>query len=417
MSVAYQSLKSVPTGSFIHRYMRALRHSETPHVYDFWSAMWMLSSLVPRRVIVPRPYAPVRLNLYVMFISDSGATRKSTSISFAFDSLKKVAPNIEYVDAREGPEHLEHRLIEQKDSEESRVVICVSELMRFLGKQAYNSAMPGLLTDLYDCPERRSSGFLSSGKLTYNNVYVTLLAGSTPAWLMRAVNPSVVEGGFTSRVFIIATNRRKQLNPWYDGPMPPMRPALHALVEAAKGAADIGQIRMTPNAIKHYKTWYKRMQGDVGNDAYTASFASRQQDHVLRVAGLLAVNSKEYQITEYTLRAAIRIVDDVRAMGLTVFGGGHPESRITKAVNKMASILIKNGTVGIMRSDLRNKMRPIVSLQEFNDIIDLCIEAGVIYAAQVPQATGQGRPATYYFAGKKLKDERVRDDVIENLTS
>lgn len=419
MSVTYKSLRCVPSDSFIGRYMNGLRFSETPHVYDFWSAMWMLSSVVPRHVVVPRPYAPVHLNLYVMFISDSGATRKSTAINMALSSLQSVAPDTEYVVAREGPEHLEHRLVEQRENREARVVICVSELMRFLGKQAYASSMPGLLTDLYDCPDHRSTGFLSRGRLTYENVYVTLLAGSTPAWLMKAVNPDVIEGGFTSRVFFIATNRRKQLNPWHDGPLPSLRPALHALVDCAKEASELGQIKMTPKAIRYYKTWYKRAQGrgEIGNDAYTQSFASRQQDHVLRVGALLAINSREYQITERTLRTAIRIVDDVRTMGVSVFGGGHPESRITKAVNRIASILIKNGTVGTPRHVLRARLRGTISLQEFDDILDLCIEADIIYAVHVPQVKGSGRPALYYFAGDKLKEEKCRDDVIRHLTS
>lgn len=368
---------------------------------------------------MPRPYAPVRLNMYVMFISDSGVTRKSTAINTALVGLQKIAPDLEYVVAREGPEHLEYRLVKQTDAgnAESRVVICISELMRFLGRQAYTSSMPGLLTDLYDCPSKQTSGFFSRGDLSFENVYITLLAGSTPAWLVKAVNPNVVEGGFTSRVYFIATNKRKQLNPWHEGPVPSIKPALESLVECVNEAKQLGEIPMTPKAIKFYKTWYKRLQKDVGNDAFTRSFASRQQDHVLRVAALLAINSKEYQISEYTLRWGVKIIDDVRAMGLTVFGGGHPQSRIIKAVNRIAEILIKNGRVGVQRTQLRNRLRPMVSLREFDDIIDLCIEAGIIIAAEVPHIQGSGRPATYYFASDRLKDEKMRDAVVDELTN
>lgn len=385
-------------------------------MYDFWSAMWMLSSVVPRRIVVPRPYAPVHLNLYVMFISDSGTSRKSTAINTAFGALKSIAPDMQYVVAREGPEHLEHRFIQQSEYEESRVVICVSELMRLLGKQAYSSALPGLLTDLYDCPDSRTSGFISSGGQEYKNVYMTLLAGSTPAWLAKAVNPNVVEGGFTSRVFFIVTDRRKQLNPWHEGPLPSLRPSLHYLVDAVQLAKEVGQIRMTPNAIKFYKRWYRKLQKNTGTNAYTKSFSSRQQDHVLRVAALLSINSGECQISEPLLRWGVRLVSDVRSMGLIVFGGGHPQSRIEKAVIKIAEILLASGRVGVKRTDLTNKLRGKVTIQEFDDIMDLCIEAQIIVAAEVPHIKGKGRPAIYYFATDKLRDGKTREAIVDELT-
>lgn len=80
----------VPEGSFISNYLAYTADNETPLYYDFWCAIWCLSSSVGRSTVVARPRAPVFLNHYIVLIAESATTRKSTAVRLAEKLLSSV---------------------------------------------------------------------------------------------------------------------------------------------------------------------------------------------------------------------------------------------------------------------------------------------------------------------------------------
>lgn len=416
MPITYRSI--VNDNTFIGRYMGALETGETPYIYDFWSAMYVLSTLVGRACVVPRPQVPVYLNLYAMFVSDSGVTRKSTTINFARTILNRVDGHChvpQVIESKETPESLEYRLVRlSRNKGNAHVTICVSELMRFLGKQAYSNAMPGLLTDLYDSPKSRTSGTVQGGQATYENVYVTFLAGTTPRWLEKAVHPDVVEGGFTSRTLFITADQRKRLDPWSLHEPPPIEPVIDELTATLRDVRD--EVPLTPKAINWYRLWYRRLAKQRSTSAFIESFLSREPDHVLRCAALLSINSREYRIDVPTLKLAAKIVSDARGMGARLFAGGRYVSNRTKVVVRIAEIVLAAGRNGIKHTELITKTRHIVTSAEFRDTIAVMVESGLIGKAEVPQLHGAGRPALYYVPMDKLRSTVALEEVIDTLS-
>lgn len=404
--------------------MSLLSHGETPYVYDFWSAMWVLSSILDRSIYVPRPYAPVFLNTYIMFISDSGVTRKSTTISAARGAYTRfrdtVTPNYttEMVEAKETPGSLEWRFAKQCENgnDSSHVTICVSELMRFLGRGNGAANMPGLLTDLYDCPATRTGGSLSDGQYEYSNVYCTLLAGSTPRWLEKYVNPAVVEGGFTSRTLFITAEQRKQLSPWADSVTLSYDGIDKTLEMCYNNSIHTTEIPLTPNARNEYIWWYKRLQKEPQRSVYVESFVARQPDHVLRCAALLCINDGSLRIDVHHFRAAVRLIQEAKVMGARLFGGGRFVSDTVKAINKLTEVLLLNANVGTKQSDLWQKVRHLMTKQEFHDIIDTMIETKMIIGGEAPSISGVGRPAMYYIPTNKIRNAAARDQLIDELS-
>lgn len=402
--------------------MDGLSQGETPYIYDFWSGLWLLSTCVGRHCYVPRPQIPVRLNLYVMFVSDSGITRKTTTINFAREILRAYdrCCSIPVVESKETPESLELRLIKLTDEHQhSHLTICVSELMRFLGKQAYSNAMPGLLTDLFDSPSSRTAGSIQFGQAIYNNVYLTFLAGTTPRWLEKAVHPDVVEGGFTSRTFFITATNRKQLDPWSNSDEKTREQNVSNIVQSLRDTVEPltqqNEIPLTPKAIEWYKRWYRRLARQRSTSAFIESFLSREPDHVLRCGALLAINAQEYRVDVNTLKLAAKIVSDVRTMGSRLFAGGRYVGDRTKAINRITETLIAVGNAGIKRTDLMQKCRYLVTTQELRDTIQIMVESELIAQVEIPPVNGVGRPALYYVGTDKLRSAVAREAVADSL--
>jgi hypothetical protein len=205
--------KLVPEGTFLHNYLLYNEQSETPHAYDFWTGCYILSVALGRGITVARPFAPVFLNLFLVLVAESGVTRKSSSVRRAVSFARSLCgPTNPLIESKITPELLEYNLAMQSlEHDCAYTTIMIDEMVKFLGREKYVETMPTLLTDLYDCPEiRTGGGSLTRGKTRLSNVFINFLSASTPSWLLRAVNPDVIEGGFTSRViFVVAENPKR----------------------------------------------------------------------------------------------------------------------------------------------------------------------------------------------------------------
>ena len=82
--------KIVPKDSFIGRYLDMMADIETPKMYDFWSAVWILSSLIGRSCVIDRPSIPLFMNFYIIFMAESGICRKSTAVNTAYDIFEEI---------------------------------------------------------------------------------------------------------------------------------------------------------------------------------------------------------------------------------------------------------------------------------------------------------------------------------------
>ena len=143
--------KLVPEDSFIGQYMKYMSVVETAESYDFWCALWAIGVGCGRTVFVDRPNSSVYLNWYIIWAAESGTTRKSTAISSIRDIVRGHGP---LLTGRTSPESLELQLHEStRKGGSAKANFAVSELVTVLGKEGYLSGMPGLLTDLYDCPK------------------------------------------------------------------------------------------------------------------------------------------------------------------------------------------------------------------------------------------------------------------------
>ena len=406
--------KLVPENSFLGDYMKYMDPLETAYAYDFWTAVWLLGNTCGRGLYVDRPGAPVYLNVFAILVAESGVTRKSTAVrhatGFARD-LGKTNPLL--IETKTTPEKLQHVLWKQSEADgHSAAYISVSELATFLGREKYVETMPALLTDLYDCPEiRTGGGTLGAGTQTLRNVYLSFLSASTPSWLLRAVNPDVIEGGFTSRVVFIVSEEPKRQQSWPEPLDGELQIKLQGHLQSiADKSRDVGRLQISEGGRKTFDKWYRSRVHH--RDPFRASFQSREDAHILRLAGLLSINDDTWHIQHNHIVAAIKIITQVREDGASIFEGTGSNPRIVVGIDKVRDKLLAAGINGLPQRDLTKAVAAYMNAEHMIACLDIMHELQMVQKFEQVQV-GRGRPATIWRGTNQLAASNAITRVVD----
>lgn len=413
MSKRVNYAKLVGADTFLGQYLLYNDNSETPLVYDFFTGLFILANVVGRTTVVERGSASVFLNMYCILVAESGITRKSTSVRRATKLLHHM--QIPTVENKTTPEKLEHMLaMESHVKGQCHAAICIDELVKFLGKEKYMDTMPGLLTDLYDSPEIRSGGgSFIRGEMRLEKVYVNFLSASTPSWLIRAVNPDVIEGGFTSRVLFIVSEKRKKCSPWPEKADEEVYDSIVSSLERTKGeASSISKIAVSKGGRSKFEAWYKRRE--LRRDPFRKSFQSREDGHVLRIAALLCINDRAWEIQASHISAAIRIIEEVREDGATIFEGTGTHGQTIMGIDTLRDMLITGGMGGVTQAALTKRVQQWITASTVRAALDVMHEMDMVQKFTGIKV-GRGRPTTLYRATRNLIDSKSLEKVMERL--
>lgn len=396
-------------------YFSYMEPLETPHAYDFWTACFLISSAVGRVITVDRGGAPVYLNLFALLIAESGVTRKSTGVRHATTFIRDLSNETRalLIEAKITPELLEEKLHRQAlETGSSNAIISISELVTFLGKEKYVSSMPTLLTDLYDCPSIRSGGgSLTSGSRDLKDVFVSFLSASTPSWLVRAVNPDVIEGGFTSRVMFICAEEPKRRSPWPEPQNEAIRSSiLDALTRIHVRAKEVQRIQITDGGRKAFDKWYRTRH--LHRDPFRSSFQSREDAHILRLAAFLCINDDTWVIQHHHILNAIKVITEVREDGASIFEGTGSNSRIIAGIDKLRDKLLSAGLNGTPQRELTKVCSGYMDANTMRNALDIMHDLGLVQCFQNVQVS-RGRPVTIWRGTSLLAASNALDRIIE----
>ena len=391
-------------GTFLHAYMKYVSMLETPLSYDFWCGVWLLSSLLGRRIRIERPGAPVWLNTYLVLCAEAGSTRKSTAISRSAKVFRAISPDTNrLLTSKVTPEglldELTHLTLHDKPS---TVNIAVSELVVFFGKERYTIGLPGLMTDLYDCPDIYEGVSSVNGRRVIKDVYVTFIAASTPSWLATAINPSVIEGGFTSRCLFIIEEKRKRAVAWPEqhDEQTLINDCVTLLQQILTDVEKYGSngITISDAAKKWFIRWYSNRKLNV-HDPFVASFEAREDHHILRLAGLLACNDRSYVIDAYHIKNAAKIINAHKQSATELFGTQKYERRMLLGIENLKAQLTNAGTQGLTQAEISYKMRNQLKGVEIDFILTIMQELQMVQQFEIPT---KGRKSTLWRGTNRL---------------
>lgn len=348
---------------YIKQYMDTMAPLETASVYDFICACWTISASIGRSVYIDRPGLPIYLNQYIILLAESGRTRKSTAISKAVTIQQSAGMLLENpVSAFK----LERELY-NVDNFSAHCNIVSSELIRLFGRSHRAIGLPGLLTDLYDCPTKR----IGHSSKALNNVYITLLGGSTLSWLKCAITPEIIEGGFTSRTLFVHAEQPGTSNPWgtTQVDVEKLKQSLLDCLYLIKTTAP--RITLTAGAMKVYTNWY--INRKEGKTAYIRSFESREDEHILRLAAIMCIADKSCIIDTYHFNTAKMVIAHWKAETNKLLDAEAQKANQVIALERIKSKLGETGMQGVPRYKLYELVRRYISVEEFSTIIKHCV--------------------------------------------
>jgi hypothetical protein len=319
------------------------------------------------------------------------------------------------LDAKVTPEALD-KLLHDRTATHGNAQLCISvpELAVFMGTERYIAHMPTLLTDLYDCPSARDGGgTIARGAVVQRDVWVHFLSASTPVWLLKTVNPNVIEGGFTSRCYFIIANQPKQHIAWPQEPDPQLHQDLCEDLEIiAAEARTRPPIGMHEDAMQMFTKWYAERPRS--SDPFKQSFEAREDAHVLRVAALLCINDGSWLIHDCHILMAIEMLSGIKENSAKIFDTAEARNKYASALDMIRMQLLSTGMDPIPRTRLYLKLRNRLDNQEFHALLEVLHEIGAIQRFDLHNS--RGRPVDLIRGTKKLLEANLGDKVVARFS-
>jgi hypothetical protein len=358
------------TDSFLELYLKYTQKQESPAEFHLFTAMTIVGAALGRKCWMDRGYYKLYPNFFTILVAGSARCRKSTAIGIGVDLLKAV-PTTKVVKGKTTPERF-IKEIEPDTAGPLNILVHSSELSVFLTKQQYGEPMIHVLTDLYDCPSEWTYKTKNKGENTLRDVFLAIIAATTPDGVSKGIPPSALEEGFASRVIFVfrADTDRRNAIPELTQEEQDMRQELCIML------SKIGEIeaefKLTPEARAWFIEWYNKMTPPA--DKRLEGFFGRKHDHLLRFGMVFAASKMLTVIEQEHLEAALLALENIEQNAPGAFaeiGGDQSTQFLTRAITLMQR------SIRVSHSELLRKLYPIRA-DGFKVIVETMIEGGYI---------------------------------------
>lgn len=235
----------------------------TPHLFKKWVAIFIIGSAVRRRVhmelVGGRPIYP---NLFVWLVGPPGMG-KTEAIVPGGETLRKsqsakLAPN------DVSKQSLLDVLAQAKDAvtfegpppevmEFHYMAIVIRELSNFMNQ--YDSALAGILTDLFDNPPVNAESKRSGAGTTIVRPSISFIAGTATKNIGTSIGKELFGQGFMSRIIMVYSADQPRMRLFEEGvERRETDPKLVSLLNRI--GAMKGRMKWTPDAQAAFTDWY-----------------------------------------------------------------------------------------------------------------------------------------------------------------
>ena len=395
--------------SFLEDYFHYTRQHEGPDLYHVWTGLAMVSSCLGRRVSLSLGHFNIYPCLYVVFVSESGFARKSSSQEMGVGILEdaKIESKLMIIRNEISPQQLFREMSlslrvqaliddatvdlaaveEEALKVKPRPVLLYSrELSLLLSKMARDNGMIGTLDEAYDCPPQVARRTKTAGSDILNDPCFNILSGVTPTWLMNNVKIDELDEGLLARIDWIWQPGRRFKRHRYELSQNDylLREDLCRRLQAMTNLE--GVMKLSPEADKLYERWYNSL--DDALDRRVRGFASRQHVHMLKAAMIFCVSSGAFPVVEiHHVEAAIELIESVVRLMPNIFATA-ASTRETSLVDVIERRLRYRPGGTCSHSELLHNLRGEVTAAELHTVIAHLADEGKVEIIGGRGATG-----------------------------
>jgi hypothetical protein len=375
------------TRGFISDYVYATRGIEAPTLFNIWTALFTLSSVLKREVWIPwGPLGRLFPNLYVLIVGPAGLVKKTTIVGWA-DSLINGFPkfitneswravkSIKFLYNKSTPEAMLEvmkpdkrggRFVMLTDEagatlmrdgrpikweKTSEIALILPEFAVMASKASYNESLIQNLLDLYDTHESWKWTTVKRGQVELRKLYTNLLGGITVTGFQQAIPESALSDGFLSRTIVVyheAVPSREFRYP-QDVPGAPTKEDLQERLAWIANNMQ-GEFALDEEADAIYEKWYHDYRVELLSSNGHTGIIGRKFTHLLKVALLIRASRYKPKVSKQTLITAEDFRDAMRLINSTYKGSTRVLKNISlsafqKKVNSVGEYIESKGSV------------------------------------------------------------------------
>jgi hypothetical protein len=401
----------------------------TPDIFHEANGLWLPSTAIARRLVVPSPFGPVYSNLMTLQIGETTIYHKTTGMAMAKGMAAPTFPHLLAAQdttpealmadmAGREPAKFEASTDQEKaewqqerDFAAQRGMIYdeFSGLMASSGRD-YNQGMIEAYMRFYDCDERFTRSTRGQGRVTVRNSYLSILGATTP----KAIAPHLTSellwsSGWWPRFGLLCPA---------SGKLPWARPTPHnggtALLQALEqlyrrlpmpswpDPVTPLSVRLAPGVLERWGAYAKA----VGHDLLTPELDERlygtygrMPTQVLKLATNLAAmdwpNNQDAPTIELShLARGMDIAETWRASAHRVLAAASVNDT-NKKITRLLYQVGRHGATGATSRELGRAMKDL-SPKDIQDLLAQAIQAGEIVAVEAGTSPRGGRPTDRY---------------------
>lgn len=382
--------KIIKPNTFIYNYLEYCKDINSPKIYDFWCALFILSMISNRWIKIDKPNDPLYPNLFITLIGDEINVNKDLTINRCLILLNNILnyqeDKVNLITEKINKPRLEYILTQKSFVDNTTIIGVIDKNI----KDYYSCfGLIDLFSDLYSCPDERSyNGSTTNADIRYDNVFISCLCGDTADNFVNLFNKNKTEYSYLSKSIPIFAKEGKRRNAWGNRSQ-----SKEELIKQGKTIKEnIKKSRkyttLSSDTIRYYNNWYRKRKYKQINTSIIKNFYNIEADLVLKIALLLKINNNDGKLTEKDnifiedIKNAIEIITDIRNLykkSITSLLDNKENNEFDKIINKLINIIHSYGQNGIRRRELYNKMKYHCSREDFDYIINTlheleCIE-------------------------------------------
>ena len=369
--------KWITNKGFVNKYLEYMNNFATSTIIDFWSAIWILSSLSGRNVIIDRPNNPLYCNLFLNFIYKNDNLDRNLSINVMNRTLEKLNKDNLLLDKPVYIYDLINRMINHQQEKGN---MNINFIIKDFSNSIYKNKFYNLINTLYYNPNERSyHEYTYTDKSTYNH-YTSLCTSDTFDDYIKALENGNYESGLPSKLYtIIETNIKS-------------KPGWGITTEESKELLEYGKryvqktnkekrYILSAKAIRRYNQWYGKRR--ISDNGINKLFEIYEPELVLKLATILYIDDDnlDNEITESYIENAINILKYTKNQSIKEINKLLNKAKrddFDKIIIKIRRILIENQSTGVMHNKLFQNVKSLCNKGEFKYIISILHELELI---------------------------------------
>jgi hypothetical protein len=373
--------------SFLHDYDLFASNNEAPRDYHRWASLFVLSSIVSRKVWIDQGIFTIYPNLYLVFVGPPG-NGKSTAMMIG-QKMVRAFPDIPIAAAAitkemitktmggEGSELKRAFTYDSKQIEFTPMTFFANELTTLFG--ASPIPMVGFFTDIYD-REVFDVSTKRSGCDLIQGPYINLLGCMTPDVTSSMLKQSIISAGFNRRCIFVNALKRGDPVPF---PMvtPEMDAAWKRCVAWGKQIQAIsGPFLWEDSARSFFAAWYneKHKALQTHTDIVTQGYFVTKDVMLLKISMLIALSaSKELLLKTEHLQKGLEMLEYTEHNLSRVFSGTG-RNVLVPMKEKLIQMLEIAHPAPLLRRKVEAELYTMGSQTEINETLKHCVDQGLI---------------------------------------